>query len=154
MLLFNQNLLNKLISVVEDHSEECCGFIFGHEDGKYRTFTHFMKVDNVSRTDKRQSFEIASKDYLLAENFAEYNNIKLLGVYHSHPNHPAIPSEYDRIAAQPYFSYIILSVMNKKFDVIRAWNLNEKVQFFEEVPLSIIYFNQENGYRNHSNTAA
>ena len=154
MLLFDQNLLNKLIRVVEEHSEECCGFVFGHEDGEYRTFTHFMKVDNVSRTDKRQSFEISSKDYLLAENFAEHSNTKLLGVYHSHPNHPAVPSEYDRIAALPYFSYIILSVMNKKFEVIRAWNLHEEVQIFEEAPLSIIYVNQENGYHNHSNAVA
>ena len=77
-------------------------------------------------------FEISPGDYLKAERFAEENNTFLLGIYHSHPEHPAVPSEYDRVAAQPYFSYIILSVLGRKFNNLRSWKLNDEFKFVEE----------------------
>lgn len=154
MIYLNQTLLSKLITFVEASDEECCGFFFGHEADQHRTITNIMRVNNASRNDKQRSFEIASKDYLSAENFADHCNLQLLGVYHSHPNYPAIPSDYDRVAAQPNFSYIILSVMNKNFEAIRSWNLNSNLQFQEE-SVFITYINQQlHGHRNHSNTAA
>jgi proteasome lid subunit RPN8/RPN11 len=137
MISLDQNLLENLVAAVEPSADECCGFFFGHEEGGHRVITNIMGVENSAR-DKVRSFEIASKDYLKAENLAGQYNLQLLGVYHSHPNHPAIPSEYDRVAAMPYFSYIILSVINKKFDAIRSWNLNSNFQF-EEESLSITY---------------
>ena len=67
-----------------------------------------------------------------AERYADENGVQLLGVYHSHPNHPAIPSEHDRVAAQPYFSYIIISVKDSQIADIRSWQLNDEFQFEEE----------------------
>jgi proteasome lid subunit RPN8/RPN11 len=137
MISLDQNVLENLVAAVEHSTDECCGFFFGHEEKGNRVITTIMGVENSAR-EKFRNFEIASKDYLNAENFADQYNLHLLGVYHSHPNCPAIPSEYDRIAAMPYFSYIILSVINKKFDAIRSWNLNGNFQF-EEESLSITY---------------
>src|ERR1700722_17277096 len=78
--------------------DECCGFLFGIEqaDGS-RTVSKIRIVDNANAGDKRRRFEISSKDYMQAERFALDNDLMLLGIYHSHPNHPAIPSEHDRI---------------------------------------------------------
>jgi proteasome lid subunit RPN8/RPN11 len=137
MISLDQNVLENLVAAVELSTDECCGFFFGHEEGGHRVITKIMCVENSAR-EKFRNFEIASKDYLKAENLASHCNLQLLGVYHSHPNCPPIPSEYDRIAAMPYFSYIILSVINKKFDAIRSWNLNGNFQF-EEESLSITY---------------
>lgn len=109
--------------------DECCGFFFGTEDGNQRIVKEVLAVDNSKEGDKRRRFEIAPKDYLKAEAFAEQNGLSLLGVYHSHPNSPAIPSAQDRIAAQPYFSYIIISVFDGKFSHIRSWQLNDDFQF-------------------------
>ena len=67
-----------------------------------------------------------------AEQFALDQDMALLGVYHSHPNHPAIPSEHDRIAAQPWFSYVIISVLPEQDISFRSWRLNEETQFEEE----------------------
>jgi proteasome lid subunit RPN8/RPN11 len=154
MLFLNQILLAKLKGAVEHDTQECCGFVFGYEAGLHRTITDIMRVDNTSFGDKRRSFAISSKAYRDAENFAECNNLQLLGIYHSHPNCPAIPSEYDRMAALPYFSYLILSIMNNKFHAIRSWNLNSNFQF-EEESLAITHINtQLHGYRNYPNTAA
>lgn len=113
--------------------DECCGFFFGTEEASgNRVVTHVLVVNNAKEGDKRRRFEISPRDYLKAERFAEENKLQLLGVYHSHPNHPAIPSETDRLSAQPYFSYIIISVYNKEVKDIRSWKLNPHAQFHEE----------------------
>lgn len=113
--------------------DECCGFVFGHEDSDGRRFiTQAHMVKNVKEGDKRRRFEIAPQDYLDAEKYAEEQQIELLGVYHSHPNHPAVPSEHDRAAAQPFFSYLIISVNDKIPGPIRSWRLNDDWQFEEE----------------------
>jgi proteasome lid subunit RPN8/RPN11 len=78
---------------------------------------------------------------MLAEKFAVENDVQLLGIYHSHPNHPAIPSEHDRVAALPYFSYVILSVKDGSIDHIRSWRLNDVSQF-EEENFTPVYLNQ------------
>ena len=110
---------------------ECCGFLYGTENGD-RLIADALVVNNSKEGDKRKRFEISAKDYLHAERYAEEKGLALLGVYHSHPNHPAIPSEYDRVAAQPYFSYIIISIYDERIDHIRSWRLNESFQFDEE----------------------
>ena len=117
---------------VKTFPDECCGFLFGIEKRDERVVTDILIVHNVKAGDKKRRFEISSKDYMKGEQYADENNLQLLGVYHSHPNHPAIPSEHDRVAAQPWFSYIIISVINKDIDAIRSWRLNENDQFEEE----------------------
>jgi proteasome lid subunit RPN8/RPN11 len=111
--------------------DECCGFLFGFEKDGERTITQMLPVHNAKEGDKRRRFEIAPKDYMKAEQFADAHQLQLLGVYHSHPNHPAIPSEHDRVAAQPFFSYLIVSVVDGTIDHDRSWRLND-AQFFEE----------------------
>ena len=123
-------LLNDAIAAFPD---ECCGFLFGKEDANgLRAVTKIQVVNNAKEGDKRRRFAIAPLDYLRAEQYAEDNQLQLLGVYHSHPNHPAYPSEHDRVAAQPWFSYIIVSVLDGKPDALRSWRLNEEDQFDEE----------------------
>ena len=108
-------------------------FFYGQEDGEgNRTVTEILVVNNSREGDKRRRFEISPKDYLKAEQYALESNLQLLGVYHSHPNHPAIPSEHDRVAAQPFFSYIIISVLDNKTTHLRSWRLNDQFQFEEE----------------------
>ena len=124
--------------------DECCGFLFGREerDGT-RLVIDILVVDNSKQGDKTRRFEISPLDYMTAEQHALDHDWALLGIYHSHPKHPAIPSEHDRIAAQPWFSYVIISVMETdatepshepgKFAIqFRSWILNEQQQFEEE----------------------
>jgi len=133
MLIIEQKPLDEMYQdALRSFPDECCGFFFGNEIGEERIITNIFTVDNSKEGDKKRRFEIAPKDYLNAERFADENELKLLGVYHSHPNHPAVPSEHDRIAAQPYFSYIIISVQEKQIADIRSWQLNDNFQFEEE----------------------
>jgi len=134
MILADTNTLDQMKAhALAVFPDECCGFLFGTEqsDGT-RIISKIREVNNARPGDKRRRFEITGKDYMQAEQFALENEIPLLGIYHSHPNHPAIPSEHDRVAAQPYFSYVIISVMQEKINHIRSWRLNDTMQFVEE----------------------
>jgi proteasome lid subunit RPN8/RPN11 len=133
MLIIEQKPLDEMYNdALQSFPDECCGFFFGKEVGEERTVTKIVVVNNSKEGDKRRRFEIAPRDYLNAERFADENDLQFLGVYHSHPNHPAIPSEHDRVAAQPYFSYIIISVKENEIAGIRSWQLNDNFQFEEE----------------------
>lgn len=113
--------------------DECCGFMFGHEDAVgNRTVTQALTITNSAVENRKRRFVISPKDYLRGEQYAVENDTQLLGIYHSHPNHPAIPSEHDRVAAQPFFSYVIISVQNGNVDHTRSWLLNDNFQFDEE----------------------
>jgi proteasome lid subunit RPN8/RPN11 len=134
MILIEPKAKNLIVDdAIKTYPDECCGFLFGVEDPEEnRTVTRILSVDNAKEGDKRKRFLISSRDYLGAENFAFENNLNLLGVYHSHPDHPAIPSEQDRAAAQPYFSYVIVSVRSDGISNIQSWKLNDEFQFEEE----------------------
>ncbi len=121
-----------IADALKSFPNECCGFMFGFEEGSLRTITTSVEVNNAKEGDQRRRFEISAIDYMRAEKYADENNLILLGIYHSHPNHPAIPSEHDRIAAQGYFSYVIISIMESKFSSILSWQLNDVSQFEEE----------------------
>src|SRR6266498_4409113 len=133
MLIIEQKPLGEMYQdALQSFPDECCGFFFGKEVADERAVTNILVVNNSKEGDKRRRFEISPKDYLNAERFADENDLHLLGVYHSHPNHPAIPSEHDRVAAQPYFSYIIIAVKENEIADIRSWQLNDDFQFEEE----------------------
>jgi proteasome lid subunit RPN8/RPN11 len=122
--------------------DECCGFMFGAEVEDVRFISAIVEVENCKDGDKRRRFEIKPTDYIKAERYAEENGLSLLGIYHSHPNHPSIPSEHDRISAQPYFSYVIISVYERQFRSLQSWLLNDDLQFEEETILKPEIFNQ------------
>ena len=133
MITIEQQALDVMIrDAQETFPDECCGFFYGSETNSDRQIVQALPVYNSKEGDKRRRFEIAPLDYMNAETYAEENGLALLGIYHSHPGALAIPSEQDREAAQPYFSYIILSVYEEKLDHIRSWQLNEQDQFEEE----------------------
>jgi len=118
---------------ISAYPDECCGFLLGREDENgRRIITQALVVNNAKEGDKRRRFVIAPQDYLQAEKYAEAQDMILLGVYHSHPDHPAVPSEHDRAAAVPFFSYLIISVNSGQPGFIRSWRLNEDEHFEEE----------------------
>lgn len=134
MLHLTSHAKNQIIEdALRTFPDECCGFLFGLENVDQRKITEITVVTNVKEGDKRRRFKISAKDYLKAEQYAEHHNLSLLGVYHSHPNHPSVPSEHDRVVAQPYFSYIIVSIQNGAFASLQSWRLNDDFQFEEEI---------------------
>ncbi len=133
MLQINTSIQNELIrDALRTFPNECCGFLLGKETEDNRVIEEIIIVDNSKEGDKRRRFEITATDYLKAEQHADEKNLTLLGVYHSHPNHPSVPSEHDRVVAQPFFSYIIVAVKENEFVSLQSWTLNDNFQFEEE----------------------
>jgi len=118
--------------------DECCGFLFGLEENGERKITLAQEVHNNKEGDKKRRFEIHPFDYMKAERYALENDLQLLGVYHSHPQHPAIPSEHDRVVAMPFFSYVIVSIIDGKLDDLRSYRLNDGKEFEEEALANVI----------------
>ena len=119
---------------------EICGFMLGEIDYKnnIRKVKEILQVENQNKERANDRFEISPKDYLKVENYADENNIQIIGIYHTHPDHPDRPSETDLMFAQPDMSYIIMSVNNGKAENWRSWELDLNKNEFKEEKVEII----------------
>jgi len=119
------------------YPEEGAGFLLG-EDGNVRRVLSLLPLPNVREREARHNrYILTPQDYLVGEEEADRLKLILLGVFHSHPDHPNQPSEYDRDWAQPFFSYIITSIMAGRADISRSWRLLEDRSAFVEEPVRI-----------------
>ncbi len=116
----------------EAYPEECCGFLYGEADKDHREVLEAVPVQNRNEENKGRRFEVSPADYMRAEQYADENGLELLGIYHSHPDHLARPSEFDRKKALPWFSYLIVSVEKGVSKDITSWRLDGDHHFKEE----------------------
>ncbi len=134
MLRLSKDILTQIHAHgAQAYPEEGAGFLLG-SDGAERAVKAFLPLTN-SREDaaRHNRYLIAPEDYLKAELEADRLGLSLIGVFHSHPDHPNRPSEFDRDWAQPFFSYIITNVDSGKATESRSWRLSEdRSQFIEE----------------------
>lgn len=123
-----------------EHSypEEGAGFLLGSA-GDTAIVQDLMIIANRREAGARHNrYRIDPDQYLQAELEAERRNLDLLGVFHSHPDHPNLPSEYDREWAQPVFSYVITNVEHGKAVESRSWRLNDDRTAFAEEDIAVI----------------
>lgn len=113
------------------YPNEACGFLLGVLLRETKVITRAVRANNISEENQKRFFLIDPLDYLKVEKNALRDGLRLLGIYHSHPDHPAIPSQHDLEFAQPDFSYIILSVKNGVTVDLKSYLLNEE-KFIEE----------------------
>ncbi len=128
----------ELINTIKEQGEkgypfEICGFILGTIDysKNERTAKEIFQVENQNKERANDRFEIDPKDYLKVENYADSENLQIIGIYHTHPDHPDKPSQTDLMFAQPDMSYIILSVNKGEAGNWRSWELKDG-SFHEE----------------------
>ena len=114
------------------YPDECCGALIGG-DGVVRK-THAMP--NTTEEGPRRRFLVRPQDYREAEARATALGADLLGFYHSHPDHPARPSQYDLEHAWPFFSYVIVSVRGGTPEAMTSWRLREDRSAFDEEALT------------------
>jgi proteasome lid subunit RPN8/RPN11 len=116
------------------YPEEGAGFLLG-QDGEPRQVVAILPLSNARQGAARHNrYLITPEAYLKGEAEAERLGLSLIGVYHSHPDHPNQPSEFDRQWAQPFFSYVITSVQAGTAVGSRSWRLAEdRSRFAEEI---------------------
>ena len=133
-MFVNEDILTQIHAHGEAaYPEEGAGFLLGSDDGKQRHIAQIFITENVREDEARHNrYLVTPQEYLQAEIAAELLGLSLIGVFHSHPDHPNRPSEFDREWAQPFFSYIITSVNEGKAVESRSWRLAEDRSEFEE----------------------
>ena len=130
-------LRDDIVAAIRDHGadtypNECCGALIGRDS----VVTESFALPNTTEEGPRRRFLVRPSDYRAAEARAGQTGRELLGFYHSHPDHPAQPSQYDLDHAWPSFSYVIVSVRDGQPRELRSWRLREDRSQFDEEPVN------------------
>ena len=126
----------------ETYPHECCGALIGRAGSVSDT----LALPNTTEEGPRRRFLVRPSDYREAERRATELGAELLGFYHSHPDHPARPSQYDLDHAWPTFAYIIVAVAAGRDQAMTVWYLKDDRSSFEEGSL-------HHGENSHPDTA-
>ena len=116
----------------ETYPDECCGALVGRDDH----VSAVVALPNTTEEGPRRRFLVRPSDYREAERRATDIGAELLGFYHSHPDHPARPSQYDLDHAWPTFAYIIVAVAQAEATEMTVWFLKDDRSSFEEGSLN------------------
>jgi proteasome lid subunit RPN8/RPN11 len=115
---------------------EAGGFLIGELDSgsDARVMTEIRYVDNVFETEEQyHRYLMDAGAFQAAEDYADERGLVLMGYFHSHPNSPAIPSEFDRVHALPNFAYLIVSVQDGRAEESLVWLLADDRSRFDPV---------------------
>ncbi|MBW4468232.1 MAG: M67 family metallopeptidase [Pegethrix bostrychoides GSE-TBD4-15B] len=138
------------------YPEECCGILLGHlerdDHDSQKTVVAVRPTPNawseavaadlvtlniparhIASDARRDRYWIDPQDLLKVQREARDRSLQVIGIYHSHPDHPAIPSETDRRLAWSEYSYLILSVQQGQVGQVLSWQLDNRHQFEPEV---------------------
>ncbi|HEY8549050.1 MAG TPA: M67 family metallopeptidase [Vicinamibacterales bacterium] len=118
---------------IEAYPHECCGALYGDPDEG--TIAEALPLPNTTAEGPRRRFLIQPGDYRAAEAHARTSGRAFIGFYHSHPDHPARPSQHDLDHAWPNMIYTITSVVQAEVKETTAWRLKEDRSAFERVPI-------------------
>lgn len=140
-------LPGELFARIKDHAratypEECCGFLLSEAalpDPPVRRIRSVVPAPNESEGERRRRFVIPAGELRAAEEAARASGSVVCGFYHSHPDHPAHPSQFDQDHAWPWYSYLVVSVTGapSAFEC-GAFELGPTSGVFERVPLTIL----------------
>ena len=115
------------------YPSECCGALFGRALDGVKAVSEIFPLTNAREPGERHHrFVIEPDEVMKAERAAAKKGLEVLGFYHSHPDHPAQPSDYDREHALPVWSYPIVSVVSGRATEIMSWLLSDDRERFSE----------------------
>ncbi len=115
------------------YPEEGAGLLLGVANGDSKQVSALLPITNAREDSARHNrYLVTPQDYMHAEQEAARRGLDVLGVFHSHPDHPNRPSEFDREWAMPWFSYVITSVNQGQAVESRSWLLRQDRSAFDE----------------------
>ena len=118
-----------------DYPFECCGLLLGRfaENG-VKVLDEIYAISNArEEAAKRNRFLIRPAELLQGEQYAAAKSLDIIGFYHSYPDHPAVPSQYDLEHAWPTYSYIVVAVREGQAEALRSWEMEtDRSRFNEE----------------------
>jgi proteasome lid subunit RPN8/RPN11 len=114
------------------YPDECCGVLIGRAMEDATVVERVLSVGNERQDSRHNRFLISPETILAAQKEARGLGLDIVGYYHSHPDHPARPSDFDREHAWPWVSYLIVSLEGRKVVDTRSWRLREDRESFDE----------------------
>ena len=135
-------LPGRLLDEIRSHSvsvypEECCGFLLGRLDDGYRV-EEVLRAMNTADGPRTVRYSIDPGEIIAAERRASSAGRTVIGYYHSHPDHPSVPSEFDRSHAWPSYSYLIMRVVRGEPADFRSWRLASEGLVFSREDVEIV----------------
>jgi proteasome lid subunit RPN8/RPN11 len=126
----------------ETYPHECCGALLGRDRDAVdpevaREVLALFPLVNRRDDSPRNRFSVTAEDVLEADKAAQARGLEVIGWYHSHPDHPARPSQYDQDHAWPWYSYIIVSVHHGSPQDMTSWRLNDDRNAFSPEGIEI-----------------
>ncbi len=123
MIRIDQNQLEEIRAHgVRDYPYECCGLLLGRFGADGKSVNETFPISNArEESAKRNRFLITPEELIRGEQYARANNLEVVGFYHSHPDSPAVPSQYDLEHAWPTYSYIIVSTHANEATDLFSW---------------------------------
>lgn len=147
--LSDSHILSIRTHAENTYPEECCGLLLGTIANNVKTLVEVCPTTNdwSAQTEdnspekigltKRRRYAMSAADMLKGMKDARDRNLEIIGIYHSHPDCAAVPSECDRTLAWPQYSYIIVSVQQGRSEDLRSWTLDTDSNFQPEEILTL-----------------
>lgn len=124
---------------VRDHPYECCGLLLGRFTAEGKVVKETYPISNArEESAKRNRFLITPEEVMRGERYARERDLEVVGFYHSHPDCPAVPSQYDLEYAWPTYSYIIVSTTADEAKDLFSWEQEPDRSRFNSEELKII----------------
>ena len=127
----------------EAYPEECCGALLGRDgtgedkESRGREIVELLRLTNQREDSPQNRFSVAPREVIAADRAAQALGLEVVGWYHSHPDHPARPSEYDREHAWPWYSYVIVKVEKGEAREMTSWRLKEDRKEYDEETIEL-----------------
>lgn len=124
---------------VRDYPYECCGLLLGRFRAEGKVVTETYPISNArEESAKRNRFLIEPKELMRGEQYARSRDLEVVGFYHSHPDSPAVPSQYDLEHAWPTYSYIIVSTRADQAGDLFSWEQEADRSKFNQEELLVL----------------
>jgi proteasome lid subunit RPN8/RPN11 len=139
IIKLNNDLQQQIFAQMEGtFPNEGGGFLLGEANSDGIVIKDITQVENIFEEEEQyHRYAMTPQDWMRLEDEADEKGLTLVGYYHSHPNAPAIPSDYDRDHALPNFTYIITSVQDGKAVDMRVWKLKADRSAFDNETLIV-----------------
>ena len=140
MITISESLLDEIRSHgVRDYPYECCGLLLGRYGVEGKSVTEIYPISNArEESAKRNRFLIEPVELMRGERYARDRDLEVVGFYHSHPDSPAAPSQYDLEHAWPTYSYIIVSTRAEAATDLFSWEQEPDRSKFNPEEISIL----------------
>ncbi|MFQ5572255.1 MAG: M67 family metallopeptidase [Rhodothermales bacterium] len=126
------------------YPEECCGFLLGRLTAEGNEVIEAWFAENRQPQNRMRRYTITPRDYHDADHAARRQGLDIVGFYHSHPDHPAHPSEIDLAEATfPGYTYVIVSIQDGEPAELTAWSLAPDRSHFDAEDIDVLSITQE-----------